>query len=140
MYLNTLNQYLNNTSDFTSDKSDVLSLNLSYNISVPKISLLENGSSDILFDSNILNQSTSSPNSFSFLGNYITPNYIDSGLVNDYYLLKKYEDQYSKSSEDILNLWKTNKLPFRNSDINEWLETYLQIRPFIDNDPTGSKK
>lgn len=66
--------------------------------------------------------------------------YTNNKLLNDYFLIKDYEAKYFQSSEEILNSWKDGKLALRNSEINNWLETYMQIRPFVYYDNTRSSK
>jgi len=133
MYPNILNQYSNKFCEFLDNRSDFLMPKIiktgdSYRTSAGYI--LDRPHITFTCESLVDNSYTD----LNLLNDFITNNYADSGLLDDYYLIKKYENQYSKSSEDLLNSWKENNLSIRNSDINEWLETYLQIRPFINND------
>jgi hypothetical protein len=51
-------------------------------------------------------------------------------IIKGYDLIKKYEKKYTLLSSEMFEMWKKGDLP-RNSEINEWLDTYLEIKDFI---------
>ena len=72
-------------------------------------------------------------NELDVLNNFINTHF-EQNIVNNFYILKKYETKYSDiadSSADLFKKWQEGSLKFRNSEINEWLSTYMQIRNFI---------
>lgn len=66
---------------------------------------------------------------------YLWENYSGSfGILKSYNQIKNYEHKYGEASESIFTKWKAGSLIFKNSDFNDWLTTYIQIKDFIHAD------
>ncbi len=71
---------------------------------------------------------------------YLWPYYSNSfSLLQSYEIMKGYEKKYYMPSEELFRKWKMNTLNIRNSEINDWISIYLQIKDFIKKDESKDK-
>jgi hypothetical protein len=126
------NQYLSSTSsdstniDWGTSINDCLSSIRGINI-VPIIT----GDNAVLLNSSLTISPSTNDVPLETMA-YLWTNYANSfNLLDAYEAVKKYEEKYKMTSEEFLEKWKSNNLPFINSEINDWISLYLQIREFI---------
>ena len=63
---------------------------------------------------------------------YLWDNHTPSfSILRVYDRVKKYEDEYQMSSEDLVRKWSDGSLTARDSRINNWLTSYIQIKDFV---------
>jgi len=76
-------------------------------------------------------ESTLTPSNFvASIDDYSSP--FTPSILDGYDTIKSYEKEYGIKSSDLLKDWQEGTLRIGNSDVNDWLGTYLQIKDFID--------
>lgn len=63
---------------------------------------------------------------------YIWDNHTPTfSVLRLYDKIRGYENDYHKSSDELLKKWRQGTLGARDSRINDWLMSFLQIKEFI---------